>query len=81
VSVNAANFELYSTDGCHLCEQVEQMIVSLNLQSKVSVVDIVDDDTLVEQYGKTIPVLKNIPLGDEINWPFDIQQLAHFLAA
>ncbi|NQZ11321.1 MAG: glutaredoxin family protein [Algicola sp.] len=77
-------FELYGTDGCHLCELAEQLLAELDqlAVSKVIVkrVDIIDDERLVEAYGTTIPVIKNTHSGFEMNWPFDAAQLADFLA-
>jgi len=67
---------LYSTDGCHLCElaaaQLNQLAVAF------TTVDIIDSSELVDRYGTTIPVVAKND-GREINWPFDIQQLANFL--
>ncbi|MFT4928963.1 MAG: hypothetical protein ACI8WB_005083 [Phenylobacterium sp.] len=73
------SFVLYSTDGCHLCEQVVEMLVDISKTDRVQTVDIVDDDTLVEAYGIRIPVVKNSLTGAELGWPFDHQQLNDFV--
>lgn len=75
-----APFELYSTDGCHLCELAFDLVVELGQTGSVRTVDIVDDDSLVEAYGIRIPVIKAMSSGNEIGWPFDAEQLAQFFA-
>lgn len=52
--------QLYSTAGCHLCEEAEALLVQAraarpNLSWEV--VDIADEDALFEKYGWLIPVL------------------------
>lgn len=74
------NYILYSTDGCHLCEQAWQLCQQLGLGEQVQVVDIVYDDSLSEQYGVHIPVLKQLSSQQQLFWPFDQQQLAEFIA-
>lgn len=66
---------LYSTEGCHLCEEAYSILAGLELQPKV--VDIAFDEGLFLRYGVTIPVLvwgKN-----ELNWPFNTEQLQNWL--
>lgn len=53
-----------------LCQQA-------NIAEKVEVVDIAFDDGLFSRYGVTIPVL-NVS-GEELNWPFDLQELQNWL--
>ncbi|WP_439107064.1 glutaredoxin family protein [Congregibacter sp.] len=51
---------LYSTVGCHLCEEAEALLHGARqLQPKLQwrVVDIANDDVLFERYGWLIPVL------------------------
>ncbi|MEE4245498.1 MAG: glutaredoxin family protein [Kangiellaceae bacterium] len=76
---------LFSTDGCHLCEQAigmfyyakQHKLIAEDIQLKI--VDIVDDPLLVERYGERIPVIK---LNDkELGWPFELEQLTAWLAA
>jgi len=66
---------LYSSEGCHLCEQAFVLCQQANIAQQVSLVDIVDDDKLVELYGTSIPVLENIETGDKLFWPFTLNQL------
>ncbi|GGD52476.1 glutaredoxin family protein [Lacimicrobium alkaliphilum] len=70
---------LYSTDGCHLCEQAEQMILTVRPDMTLKKIDIAYDDALYEQYRYHIPVLKNAA-SDELNWPFDTFTLKEFLS-
>jgi len=67
----------YTTEGCHLCEYADEMLSWLQSQREVVVerVDIASDERLVELYGLTIPVVKNAATGEELNWPFEAEQL------
>ncbi|MBU1309918.1 MAG: glutaredoxin family protein [Gammaproteobacteria bacterium] len=68
---------LYTTWGCHLCEQAEQLLLKLGLAGQFQLVDIVDDEAAFARYRVAIPVLKQ---GDnELYWPFDESQLATWL--
>ncbi|MCG9597431.1 glutaredoxin family protein [Vibrio sp. Isolate25] len=68
---------LYSTEGCHLCEMAYDLCQQAKVSQDVEIVDIAFDDELFSRYGVTIPVL-NIN-GEELNWPFDLQELQHWL--
>ena len=79
-----ADLLFFTTLGCHLCEQAEQMLSSVAhsqcVELAVDVIDIADDEALVETYGIRIPVFKRVSDGEELGWPFDEKQLVHFLA-
>ncbi len=66
---------LYSTEGCHLCEQAYVMLASVSMKPKI--IDIVHDEALFLRYGVTIPVLSFN--GNELNWPFNMEQLQLWL--
>lgn len=69
---------LYSTEGCHLCEQAYALLQSVGFPvQNLSIVDIAFDDELFSRYGVTIPVLSNGT--NELNWPFDASQLLTWL--
>ncbi|WP_300181204.1 glutaredoxin family protein [uncultured Aliivibrio sp.] len=69
---------LYSTEGCHLCEQAFDLLVEVGVNmEQVDTVDIAFDDVLFSRYGVTIPVVANCL--SELNWPFDISQLKNWL--
>ena len=66
------NLIIYSTVGCHLCEQAIE-VIQIALQGQACAldeIDIANDDNLMEQYGVRIPVLKNPINNKEIGWPF-----------
>ena len=41
--------------------------------------EITENESLFEAYGKRIPVLIFVPTGEELAWPFDIQQAYSFI--
>ncbi|MGF1687877.1 glutaredoxin family protein [Photobacterium japonica] len=75
---------LYSTEGCHLCEQAFSLLVQAGVEERVQVVDIAFDDALFLRYGTTIPVLSLHPTDSnssntELGWPFEADVLATWL--
>lgn len=72
-------FVLYSSEGCHLCEMALALCHQQIDKTQLRIVDIVEDDALVEQYGVHIPVLEKISDGTKLFWPFNSQQLAAFI--
>ena len=72
---------LYSTEGCHLCENAERLLRSMPelRRTTVDVVDIVDDDALVSRYGTTIPVLAT-EAGAELAWPFNVDDVLRLVS-
>lgn len=75
--------QLYTTSGCHLCEQALSLLEPLRDEYSFSVelVDIADSDELVERYGIRIPVLLCPANQCELGWPFDEGRLRDFLAS
>jgi hypothetical protein len=73
--------QFFTTLGCHLCEEAEQLFRPLieNGVIKVVTIDIFDDDNLMEIYGIRIPVIKKLDSGEELGWPFDSYRLSQFL--
>ncbi len=69
---------LYSTVGCHLCEQAQRLVWE-RLGCVAPELDVVDDEDLYARYGVRIPVLKRLDTGAELGWPFDAAALARFL--
>tara|TARA_B100001105_G_C22396568_1_gene447024 strand:- start:2362 stop:2592 length:231 start_codon:yes stop_codon:yes gene_type:complete len=67
----------YTSVGCHLCEQAEELLAELpkSLEFEVESVDIGTDAALVSLYGIRIPVVKNKDSGAEISWPFTLEDL------
>ncbi|MYD44994.1 MAG: glutaredoxin family protein [Gammaproteobacteria bacterium] len=69
---------IYVTDACSLCDQALDMILGMpELTGLVlEAVDIAADDSLLQQFGQSIPILE---LADQrLAWPFtegDIRDL------
>jgi len=72
---------LYTTAGCHLCEQAERLLCELKAESQAQYtsVDIAEDLELFAKYGITIPVIKKQSDGAELKWPFDRNALNAFV--
>lgn len=78
-----AHLRLYTTLGCHLCEQAEQL---LNDQQAIAdldwdAIEIADTQALIETYGVRIPVLQWSSNACELGWPFTAEQLHRWLQA
>lgn len=70
-----AQYILYSTWGCHLCEQAEALLIAAGLEFRV--IDIIDDEQLLQQFRVHIPVLA---AGDKLlYWPFDAASMSSWL--
>ncbi len=69
---------LYTTSGCHLCEQAEALV--RRQTARVGTVEIIDDAELLERYGVRIPVLRRLDTGNELDWPFDAAEVQRLLA-
>lgn len=72
---------LYSTAGCHLCEQAEALLRELTASEPLHwrVVDIATDDALIDRYGVRIPVLQAEGCKDDLGWPFNADAVRHYL--
>ena len=69
---------LLGTQGCHLCEQAEQILHSLNLHYQY--LDIVDDEKLLAHYEISIPVLLDAQGSEKkLYWPFDANMVSAWL--
>ena len=73
--------KFFTTQGCHLCEQAEEILLTLKKECifELEVVDIAADKELVERYGLSIPVLLNAATGEELYWPFNADKIASLL--
>lgn len=72
--------ELFTTLGCHLCEEALALATQLQqsgMKLEITEVEIADSPELVEQYGIRIPVIRQG--GREIGWPFNLTELQQFL--
>lgn len=74
---------LYGTHGCELCEEakllVREVLKKRPGQFEARDIDIAESQTLMQQYGIRIPVLKHVESGLELGWPFDGDDLEAFL--
>ena len=77
-------FNLYSSEGCHLCEEALLLCNGIIERELINIIDIVEDDKLVALYGTSIPVLERINEynqvdGDKIFWPFTQQNIKELM--
>ena len=74
-------FILYGTSACHLCEDAETLIQAIQIKHDfiLNKVDIVEDNTLMQKYALTIPVIRCIHTGHELNWPFNEDTINSFI--
>ena len=80
-------YNLYGSEGCHLCEQALALCLSTIPNEQLNRIDIVDQETvphesktLVELYGVHIPVIEKLNTSSPKNnrklfWPFTLEQL------
>jgi len=80
-------YNLYGSEGCHLCEQALEICLSILPKKQLNQIDIVDQErvtheskTLVELYGVHIPVIEklnpdNTTANQKLFWPFTQEQL------
>ncbi|WP_116473137.1 glutaredoxin family protein [Zobellella maritima] len=68
---------LFSTDGCHLCEQAWQLLEQNGVSAQTELKDIMDNEQWLADYRVRIPVLRRED-GAELNWPFTAADLIEF---
>lgn len=77
------NLTFYTTDGCHLCEEatvfLQQLLAQCPERYQIELVDIIESDGLVEQYGTRIPVVTKQGVQQDLAWPFDYTHLLSFV--
>lgn len=69
---------LYQRDDCHLCDLALDVLAQARVPEFESVF-IDEDEALEARYGTRVPVLHRSDSGDELDWPFDVGQVAAFL--
>ncbi len=72
-----ANFILFGTEGCHLCEDAERLLSGIDLVFEKQ--DILHDGQWMQRYALSIPVLVHQPSGSELAWPFSVESLNEFI--
>ncbi len=73
---------LYTTLGCHLCEDALALLHrarSEGFEFQIIEVEISDSDTLMERYGIRIPVIRFDDEERELGWPFQFEDLVTFI--
>ncbi|HHX35927.1 MAG TPA: glutaredoxin family protein [Pseudomonadales bacterium] len=76
----SAHCQLFGTLGCHLCDEAEQVLQPFVAQGLiVELLDIIDSADWLERYALTIPVLRRVDNGHELNWPFNAQDVLQLL--
>ena len=70
---------LYQRDDCHLCDLALAVLAAVRAPEFESVF-IDDDDALEARYGLRVPVLRDAGREAELDWPFDADRLAAWLA-
>lgn len=71
---------LYQRDDCHLCDLALDVLAQARVPDFSSV--FIDDDAELERcYGERVPVLRDDESARELNWPFDAERVARWLAA
>lgn len=73
--------QLYTTAGCHLCEQAAELLEQAQARRPIVVtaVEISSDPALVDRYGIRIPVVRRQD-GAELGWPFALPGLLLFIS-
>ena len=73
--------KFYTTQGCHLCEEAEEILAVLRKRYMfaLEVIDIAAEAELVEKYGLSIPVLLNTENQRHLYWPFDADKIVTLL--
>ena len=74
-----SSYILYSSEGCHLCEDALALCTPIIANNKLVIKDIVDDEKLVELYGVHIPVLMQRETKKKLFWPFSSQDISEFV--
>lgn len=71
-----AEYILFGTSGCHLCEFAEQILLEADLDFELK--EIMNDEVAQEKYSLLIPVLWHVRGERQLNWPFNAQQVLDF---
>jgi hypothetical protein len=78
--LSSMHLVLYQRDDCHLCDLALDVLAQAHVPDFTSV--FIDDDAdLKARYGERVPVLRDQESARELNWPFDAQAVAGWLAA
>ena len=72
---------LYTTAGCHLCEQAEALVAPCLVRYGLVLepIEIADSEDLMRRYGVRIPVLRLAGETRELGWPFTAEQFVAYI--
>jgi hypothetical protein len=71
---------LYQRDDCKLCDEALARLAAARVPDFESAW--IDGDAALEaRYGERVPVLRDGDSGRELDWPFDGEAIAAFVAA
>ena len=69
---------LYQRDDCQLCDEAIALLAVASAPDFSSIW--IDDDAELEvRYGSRVPVLHDVHSARELDWPFDVTAIRHFL--
>ncbi|MCA1773863.1 MAG: glutaredoxin family protein [Halomonas sp.] len=72
---------LYTTQGCHLCAELEARVAALTRQPITwQRIEVAEDQTLLARYGERIPVLAD-EAGNEMEYGHSLEHLCDWLRA
>lgn len=71
------NLTLFSTDGCHLCDQAWSLLEQIGLSNTTNIEDIINNEQWLAAYAVRIPVLRRED-GAELGWPFTAADIIAF---
>lgn len=71
------NLTLFSTDGCHLCDQAWSLLEQTGLSNTTNIEDIINNEQWLAAYAVRIPVLRRED-GAELGWPFTAADIIAF---
>jgi len=78
----SARLNLYTTVGCHLCEEALALLRRAQGNGyafEICEVEISDSESLMAAYGVRIPVIRFEHEERELGWPFTYEELVPFI--
>ncbi|GGY31689.1 glutaredoxin family protein [Bacterioplanes sanyensis] len=79
--MSTVSLVLLGTQGCHLCDEAREVILSLagKIPHDVFEQDIAEKESLVDAFGTRIPVLMEENSGQCLDWPFNAEDVWRWL--
>ncbi|MBD1553241.1 glutaredoxin family protein [Pseudomonas typographi] len=76
-----AECKLYIVTGHPLCSLAEDMLMDWVERAGllVELVDITEQPLPLAQWSSRVPVLERVDTGAQLPWPFDLEDIEHFL--